>query len=205
MTKNAKTATPKRCHNNERRFSVARSRILAALGFALLLAGCVQSLHPLFNDQDLFFEPAIVGTWVGESGNLWTFLKSGDKAYELIYTEKKAPAKFSARLGKLGNLLFLDLRPEMPDVENDLQQGHLLVAHTFSRVWLEGDTLRLAMLEHGWLKSMIDKKKLKIKHERLGDQIVLTASTTELQKFALKYGMDNKAFPKPEKGLVRKR
>ena len=162
-----------------------RIKFFTALGIALLLAGCVQSLHPLFSDEDLFFEPTLIGTWAGESGNLWTFLKSGEKAYELIYTEKKTPAKFSARLGRLGNFLFLDLRPEMPDMQNDLQQAHMLATHTFSRVWMEGDTLRLAMLEHDWLKKMIDQKKLKIKHERLGDQILLTASTKGLQKFVL--------------------
>lgn len=182
-----------------------RMRIFTHLAIALLLAGCVQSLHPLFSDKDLLFEPALIGTWAGEGGNLWTFLKSEKKAYELVYTEKKTPAKFAARLGRLGKALFLDLRPQMPDMENDLQQAHLLSTHTFSRVWIDGDTLRLAMLEHDWLKKMIDQKKLTINHERLGDQILLTASTRQLKGFVLKYADDNEAFPKPEKGLVRKR
>lgn len=179
---------------------------LVALSIALLLAGCVQSLHPLFTDQNLVFEPALVGTWAEEdSKNIWIFLKSGEKAYELVYTEKGTPAKFSARLGRLGKSLFLDLIPQMPDIRNDLQQAHLLPTHTFSKVWMEGDTLRLAMLDHDWLKRMIDSRKLKIGHERLGNQVVLTAPTKKLQEFVAKYSEDGKAFPKPEKGLIRQK
>lgn len=182
-----------------------KTTIFATLGIALLIVSCVQSLHPLYTEKDLVFEPALVGTWAGEGGNLWIFLKSGEKAYELIYVEKESPAKFLAHLVRLDKFLFLDLFPESPDLKNDLQQAHLLNTHTFSRVWLDGDTLRLAMLEHDWIRTMIDQKKTTIKHERLDNRIVLTASTKELQNLIGKHGDNNEAFPKPKSGLIRRK
>jgi len=170
---------------------------------ALVLAGCVQSLHPLYTDNDRTFEPKLIGTWKGEGDNLWIFLRHGDKSYELIYTEKGSPAKFEANLVKLGQALFLDLFPQSPDLKNDLQQAHLLNVHTFSRVWIEDDTLRLAMLEHDWLKTMIDSGKVNIQHEVLDRQVVLTAPTKELQQFVVRHANDKGAFPRPKDGMAR--
>lgn len=171
----------------------------------LLLASCVQSLHPLYTEKDLIFDPVLVGTWESEGGNLWIFHKSGEKSYELVYQEKETPAKFQAHLVKLGHYRFLDLYPMSLDLKNDLQQAHILYTHTFFRVWLEQDTLRLAILEHDWLKKMVDKKKVNIKHEVVDRRIVLTAATKDLQKFIVKYADDPEAFPKPKTGLQRRR
>jgi hypothetical protein len=179
--------------------------IATLLSFAVLIASCVQSLHPLYTDKDLIFEPAIVGTWESEGGNLWIFLKSGEKSYELVYQEKETPARFQAHLVKLGQYQFLDLYPTSLDLKNDLQQAHILYTHTFFRVWLDHDTLRLAILEHDWLKKMLDEKKVTIKHEVVDKRVVLTASTKDLQKFVMKYANDPGAFPKPKTGLHRRR
>jgi hypothetical protein len=41
---------------------------------------------------------------------------------------------------------------------------------------------------------MVDEKKIKIGHDFIGDSIILTAETKDLQKFAVEYADDNKAF-----------
>jgi hypothetical protein len=173
--------------------------------FALLIASCVQSLHPLYTQKELVFEPKLVGTWESEGGNLWIFLKSSEKSYDLIYTEKETPAKFAAHLVKLGTHRFLDLYPISIDLKNDLQQAHLLPTHMFFRVWLDKDTLRLATLEHDWLKKMIDEKKISTQHEVVDRRVVLTAPTAELQQLVVAHADDHGAFPKPRTGLTRRR
>lgn len=171
------------------------ANILILLGVAILFTGCVPSLHPLFTDKDLVFDPALVGTWVDEDGkSTWTFQKSGENAYELVYTENEEPAKFQAHLLKLGDFLFLDIFPEESEMKNGLYKGLLIPAHGFSRIWIEGDSVRLAYLDPDWLKGMIDKKKIKIDYDLIDQTIILTAQTNELQNFALKYAEDNKAF-----------
>ncbi|MBI4243284.1 MAG: hypothetical protein HY606_04260 [Planctomycetes bacterium] len=186
------------------------AKILVIFGIMLLIAGCVPSLHPLFTEKDLVFEPALLGTW-GEEGSkeTWTFQKSVDNTYDLIITEKRTilgseviANKFNAYLVKLDKLLFLDIYPKEPEIEGDFYKFHLIPAHTFSKVWIEDDVLHLGMLDHDWLKKMIDNKKVNISYERLGDEpspmIVLTASTKALQEFVLKYAEDAEAFPMGE-------
>jgi len=171
------------------------AKILVAFGIALFMTSCVISLHPLFTNKDLVFESALVGTWIDEDGkNAWAFQKLGDNAYELVYTENETPAKFKAYLVRLENFLFLDIVPEEPDTKNDLYKGHLIPAHSFGRISIEGDLLRLATLDGDWLRDMINKKKIKIGHEWLDQTIILTAPTKDLQKFVLKYAEDSKAF-----------
>lgn len=172
----------------------------------LFLAGCVvPSLHPLFTEKDLVFDPALVGTWAEEDQEeTWAFLKSGDNVYDLIHTAEGLPVKYEAHLGRLGEFMFLDVYPGEPEVKNDFYKLHLIPVHTFWRVWIEGDVLRIAMLDPDWLKGMIAQKKVKIAHERMEDGIILTASTQELQKFILQYAEDLKAFPDPTKFHRRK-
>ncbi|MDZ7345081.1 MAG: hypothetical protein ONA90_11280 [candidate division KSB1 bacterium] len=176
-----------------------RHKIFAVSTMALLLAGCVvPSLHPLFTEADLVFDPNLIGTWAKEGEeNTWTFQKGGGKAYDFIYTEKGTPAQFEAHLVRLDKFLFLDTYPEEPDIDNDLYKLHLIPAHHFFRIWITGDTLRLAALDPDWLKNMIDQKKVNIAHERVEDTIVLTAPTKALQEFVLKYAEDAEAFSDP--------
>jgi hypothetical protein len=175
-------------------------KILTVSAIALLLAGCVvPSLHALFTDEDLVFDPNLIGTWAKEGEeDTWTFQEGAGKAYKFIYTEKETPAEFEAHLGRLDKFLFLDTYPEEPEIENDLYKLHLIPAHIFFKIWVKDDTLRLAALDPDWLKNMIDQKKVNIAHERVEDSIVLTASTKALQEFVLKYAEDAEAFSDPE-------
>ena len=173
-------------------------KLMVALGLATLVAGCVPSLHPLYTDEDLVYDPALVGTWTEEeSEDTWTFRRVGDKSYDLIYTEGGVPARFDAHLVQLGESLFLDTYPGEPDIKNDFYLIHLVPAHTFSRIQIEGDILRYAMLDLDWLRRMISEKKVSIAHEQVDGGVLLTASTTELQEFFIKYADDDKAFPDP--------
>ncbi len=169
-------------------------RVLTILGFFTLMIGCVPSLHPLFSDKDLVLEPALVGTWIGSDGATWDFQPGTDRVYKAVYTENDAPAKFEARLGKLGKYLFVDLYPEDLELKNDFYKGHFIPTHTFTRVRIEGDTLQLDMPDPDWLKSMIEQKKIKISHEETNEVFLLTAATEDLQKFVLAHAEDEDFF-----------
>jgi hypothetical protein len=173
-------------------------KLMAALGLVVLVAGCVPSLHPLFTEDNLVYDPALVGTWADQEGeNTWTFQKFGDNVYNLIYTEEGVPARFDAHLVQLGEFLFLDTYPGEPDIKNDFYLIHLIPAHIFSRIEMEGDTLRYAMLDLDWLRDMISEEKVSIGHEKVDGGILLTATTAELQEFFIKYADDDKAFSDP--------
>lgn len=186
-----------------------KSFILASL-ILFSISGCVRSLYPLFMEDDLIFKDELLGTWKEKDGkSTWIFEKSNGMNYTLIHyaAEYNTPndkvsedtARFTAQLGKLGKYIFLDIFPGKPDtkVKNDFYNFHLLPVHTISRVWFTNDTLKLSMLDNDWLAKMIDKNAYRIKHARLNDQLILTASTQELQRLVVKYANNTKAFPKP--------
>lgn len=164
--------------------------------FILLLSmtGCfVLSVHPLYFEENLIFKPGLVGTW-GEKQHekdleeLWIFKKSGDNSYRLILKEKDSEdGVFEAHLFKLGKYMFLDLYPEEPVTGMDFYKMHVIPAHSFIRVSVEGHVLRLAFFDLDWLEKNLEQNKVKIKHERRDDTIVLTASTRELQEFVLNH------------------
>lgn len=93
----------------------------------------------------------------------------------------------------------MDFYPdEEPRIKNGFYQIHQIPAHTFARVWIEGDVLRIAPMNPQWLEELISEKKARIAHERIEDTIVLTASTKKLQRFILQYAEDEDAFVEPE-------
>ena len=161
-----------------------------AVGVSLVLPGCVPSLNPLYTEKDLVFDAALVGTWAeqDDSRETWSFNKSGEKEYKLIYTEDDKTGEFKAHLLKLGNTLYLDFFPESDGLKdskrNDFYLSHFVPGHMFAKVTQVEPTLRMAMLNPDWLKKLLEKNPKAIAYHAVGeDRIVLTASTAELQKF----------------------
>ncbi len=164
----------------------------------LFMVSClVTSVHPLYTENDLTFVPELLGTW--ENDDVWIFEQSGKNAYELTIKEQDdaKPGVYEAHLVKLEKFLFLDMYPDETEIE-DFNDIHFVPTHSFWKVEIEKDVLRIAYIDYDWLEGMIDKNKVNIAHVRLEDRIVLTAPTHELQKFVLKYAEDTDAFPEPE-------
>ena len=180
---------------------------------AMTWLSCVVSLLPLFDDGYLVSEPGLLGTWqVKDSADTWTFEKADGMEYLLTqrqveydlekYPEsKKVPGdtvRFRARLGRLGAGLFLDLIPaekDNPVVHNDLYNSHMIPGHTLARIWLNKDSLRIVFLDEDWLTEAIKDGRIVLTHVETKGFLVLTAPTSGLQTFILKYGGDKKAFP----------
>ena len=181
----------------------------------VLLAGCwTLSLHPLYFEKDLVFDPALEGSWSNpdDADEIWTFERMDEKSYALTVFEDvnvdtlhrtadgeididpgndpKSFGEFEAHLVQLGDYYFLDLYPEDTDVAGEFIQSHILLAHSFYKINIAGDTLIHAVLDAEWLEESIEQGIVNIKHEQTKDMIVLTASTGELQQFVLKYAED---------------
>ena len=189
-----------------------RSTMLMVSVLVLVAAsGCVRSFYPLYTEEDLVYRRDLLGTWVEEdTTGIWTFARTGEKRYKLTHRQKgyqegfirseTVPgdsATFEVHLAQFGEFLFMDLFPEPLDRRNDLCKVHWIPVHTFSRVWIENDALKMSMLSGDWLDSMIAGDKLKIAHERIEDEIILTASTEVLQRLVISFANDPEAFPEP--------
>jgi hypothetical protein len=184
-------------------------KVLLPVTLALSLMGCggvdnplVLSLQPLFTDQDVNFDPGLVGAFGDRENDLtFTFKKSGDTAYTLIVAdkegEKETSGAFDAHLVRLGGFWFLDFYPADPDLPaaDAFYRLHLMKAHSIARIWIEGDVVRIALLDSDWVKKGIDEKRLDIKHEIVEDGILLTDTTLAFQDLASRHGNDQEAFP----------
>ena len=162
---------------------------ILTIGLLVFVTGCITSLHPLYTEQDLIFDPLLVDVWADEDSNeTWTFTKSDEKTYTLLYVDEKGKkGEFAVHLLKVGDRRFLDLYPAAPDLQqNDFYKCHLLPVHTFMRVQQQGDSLQMASMKSDWIKKYLQEHPDVIKHEKLDDdEILLTAQPTDLQAFLL--------------------
>lgn len=190
-----------------------------------LFTGCyLQSVHPLVPFKDAQVLDGLEGRW--ESGEQrWTFIndpshftsnpfgedfelsdeekKEFDSVYMIILEDLESPSADSVLLiGSIGTFNgehFIDLSMFYSD-ESSIQNYYNFPVHIFSKISMENGTLSLEYFESSWIKEQIQNNRVRIKHEQNenGD-ILITASTRELQKFVSKYSDDPKAFDEPLK------
>lgn len=163
---------------------------------AVLLSGCLPSLHPLYTPETLIFEETLVGKWVEKDGsNIWEFRKTGEQKYEMRLFDGKE-GRFEVHLIELGGMMFLDIFPD-GEVLGNLQEFykiHILPAHTFIKVDQIEPSLQLQMMGLEVSEMLKDDPNL-LQHELIADDsIVLTASTEQLQEFMLEYANTEDVF-----------
>ena len=184
----------------------------------LFFQGCIASLHPLYTHKDLVFDKRLLGTWHTSPNEIWTLqnlLESqhsqikdpkerkekdifqsslvSNNTYLLTYTENGAKAEFMFNLVKLGDHYFVDLFPLDLHEKNELLKNHYLPVHSYAKIEIENDGFELCSLNTELIYELLNKNKIRIKHESLEFENVITASTEELQKFIVKFA-DNKDF-----------
>jgi len=177
---------------------------------AVILGGCVPviSLHPLYTEKDVVVDKKLCGTWVDDSNDsktTWEF-KSIDEpknAYKLIFTDEDGKkGSFVVHLVKLQNRLFLDIFPgELPwDPEDPNKMDwpynslFLIPAHTFVKVDSIEPQLKLRQTLESNMEELLKENPNAAEHTSVGERVVLTGSTKELQAFVLKYADDERVF-----------
>ena len=189
-----------------------RGWLVAALAFVLWLSGCfVISVNPLFRDQDLTFEPALVGTWAtpcsqaGEKARSCrlAFASSDQKTYSLEYTDKEGvTVRFDGYLGRIGKSLYLDVAPQSSELKGipEAAEDHALLAHSFWKLTLKKDELTLAGLRSNQaLKQALRKAGMPTGMKRAASKWesnydLLLGSPQELQRFLAGYGAKPEAW-----------
>lgn len=201
-----------------------KNRFIAISIILLFFSSCVPSLHPLYHGYDRIEVAELEGKWISDSKDIWEFTKVKDKpSYILRYSEhleeehspESSLAILEANIVKLGGYYFMDLYPgdnKSFDNLNDMLEIHLLAVHTFAKLEIIDGQPYIYHMDPQWLEKLFKENKIRIKHEIIVDKanvtspdnvfkspmthenIILTASTNELQKFISKYANDENAY-----------
>ena len=177
---------------------------------AVILGGCVPviSLHPLYTEKDVVVDKKLYGTWVDDANSpktTWEFknIDEPKNAYKLIYTDEDGQkGSFVAHMVKLQNSLFLDIFPSElpwePEDPNKMDWPYntlfLIPAHTFVKIDSIESQLKLRLTLESDMKDLLKENPNAVKHTSVGDRLVITGSTKELQEFVLKYVDDENLF-----------
>lgn len=195
----------------------------------VLLNGCLSTLHPIFTEKDLAYNPALIGNWTTQTddktamvtianldneksvelpGNISSIKQKG---YLVIYKDENGniTEQYIAFLARIGKHLYFDYYPADIKEEKKLDEfftAHFIKIHTSYRVDLNKDGgFQLSQLDQDYVNKLIEENKIRIRHEKDEDGKigVITASTQELQQYLIKYGDDPHAYRK-EKTIFRK-
>ena len=170
------------------------------LALAALLPSCIPSLHPLYSEDKLVFREEILGEWKN-GRETWAFTRGDGQYYQLVFSDEDEQAEFKVHLVKLGDHYFFDfynIKNRCSD-DDGLAIAPLLATHSFAKVVLDKDDMKLYFFDIEWLEKLFEQRKIRIKHEVMEeDIIVLTAPTADLQEFVRKYAEEEKAFMSPE-------
>lgn len=199
--------------------------LTSVFAFLLIcLSGCLTTLHPIFTEKDLAYDPKLIGTWKTESrrvvitnlatessvelpGNISSIKQKG---YLISYQREdgEITERYIAFLARIGKHFYLDYFPaskkEFRKID-EFFEVHFVKMHTSYRVEILKDgSYELSQLDEGFVTKLIDEKKIRISHETgTDDNKVITASTKELQQYLLKYGDEPSAY-RSDKTIFRK-
>ena len=206
-------------------------KIILTTAFAFLLiflSSCLTTLHPIFTEKDLAYDPKLIGVWNTENegkkgkvtinnlatensvelpGNISAIKQKG---YFIVYQDEngKVSDQYIAFLARIGKHLYFDYFPADKKEDRKLDEFfgvHFVRMHTSYRVEILKDgSFELSQLDGSYVKNLIDEKKIRISHETdADDNTVITASTKELQQYLLKYGDEPSAY-RSEKTTFKK-
>ncbi|MGB5008327.1 MAG: hypothetical protein WBO39_15425, partial [Ferruginibacter sp.] len=193
--------------------------IVFAVLFLFILSGCLKTLFPIFHEEDAVFNTSLVGYWkCSDKGNSNSFMefkkitddrkqelpagirKISDKGYLVtrLNNQEEITSQHFVFLVKIGKYYYLDYFPTETISQkniNKIYKDHFIKLHSNYRVDFKGnDHFEMKLFDQGFLDKLISKNQINIRHEIIGDDNFITASTDDLQKFIRQYSDNPEAF-----------
>jgi hypothetical protein len=185
-----------------------RPWLALAIVALLVLPGCiVRSVHSWVKAESITFEDDLLGGWTGSDGKgepvAMTFIRGSDNNYIVQYADKDSHGIFEGKLAKFGADFYMDFRPKEPAQGVD---GMLLFpTHTAARLEIGPSQLTVRPLNYAEMKSAAQLDRLgDLKYVWEDNELLITSSTPDLQRFLLGLGIDSKLYSEPIK-LARKK
>jgi hypothetical protein len=173
------------------------------------LSGCLSTLHPLFTEKDVVYDPRLVGTWIAGNGDDPSHLENGSidtavfeqgsaasfielpdalrrlapRAYVVTYKKGQKTTKYHAFLCHIGKDYFLDYYPAATPRQKTYDafyKSHFTKMHSFYRIRFSGNNrFEIELFDDGYLTDLIKQKQIRIQHEVRFDGSYLITAPTE--------------------------
>ena len=191
--------------------------VILVLSLVIFNSCIVKSLNPFYTKDTIEFTKDFVGEWKDNNNNKWSIIsiksipdesenqkinlreqkksfkeEYGD-SYFVKYEKEKQTSIFIATPFKINGQYFLDFIPFDVEESNlsSLMKYHIIYTHSLVKLDIMDDgTVNIKWFDEKRLKDLFEKQKIKIKHKKVGvmeDDILLTATSEELQEFLKKY------------------
>ena len=115
------------------------------------------------------------------------------------HSSPEEKAEFQLHLVKLGGKTYVDFYPVEWDIDNTILSFHLMGVHTFAKAEINEDFININWFDSEWFEQKMEENRIRIKHEKNKNNILLTAKPKDLQKFVIKYSDNEKAFDEGNK------
>jgi len=164
----------------------------------MALTGCfdMRSVYPIYTDATALTEPALVGTWQTKDAKEQLIVaEAGDHTYRLTYIDDNGEAtRYELHLVKIGGTLVADLLPG--------GEGSGIPAHSFARMALDGDSLKITFLDSDTLREKA--KEAGLAYTKDNEFIALVAPTAAVRAFIEK-NLPQEAQKEPDAEFLRAR
>lgn len=127
-------------------------------------------------------------------------LQSQFKSYKMTIQDKMDSLDkftFLAHLVEIGNDMFIDLYAWSGENRDDYRAANLFPVHTFMKFRYSNDELTLTHFKLSKLKDLFKSNLIRMRHEMVDGEVVITAQPKEIQKFLEKYSQDPDVLEKP--------
>jgi hypothetical protein len=147
------------------------------------------SFCPIWDEQHSVFEKNLLGEWKGiDSDNFITKNTDFDhKSYFITITEGQNKSSYYARLIRLRNHYYIELKDQLSSNERQRLEGEiyqpLIPMYWFAQLQLDGDTLKVSIINAIKFNEKISKKEINLSFiERQDVPILLISNTTKIQQ-----------------------
>jgi hypothetical protein len=184
-------------HAVRRRAVALLLRVVTVVAMATGASGClVANLWPLYGDDSILFDEALLGTWENPEDQQTLRLERDEwRSYAVSWSEGTVARTATAHLTGVGQERFLDLMPETGEDRGAL----LLPVHVICRVRLEEGNLQLEVLDYTWLAAPARQSLFPpggvVKGQR--EELLLTLPTERLRRWVQRISAMPGAFLPP--------
>jgi len=167
-----------------------------------------KGMKPILDSAEKNFEPMVNGLneglkklsedlkkveerWVEKwEGTVYT---TQEESYKMVVMDDGKRLVYLAHVVSIGKDYFLDLYP-LPEFSDTAFGQNLFPVHTFMKMDITDGKLNLTLFDLEKLNKLFESNLIRLRHEKVDGQVLITAQPKEIQKFLEKYADDESVY-----------